>query len=81
MQKPVGHGDDDDGLIGNTPATARVFCAVSAAITAQAYPPNALIALTSASTPAPPDGSTPAMVRMFGIECVTAVLASGVGLT
>ena len=58
--------------LGATPAGCRsprcVFCAVSAATTAHAYAPFALIAFTSARMPAPPDGSTPAIVRTFGIR-------------
>ena len=34
---------------------------------------NALIVLTSASTPAPPDGSTPAIVTTFGIRSATGI--------
>src|SRR5690606_13623091 len=54
--------------------TPWVCCAVSAATTARPYAPSALMALMSASMPAPPDGSTPAMVRVFGI------MGSGLGL-
>ena len=55
------------GGTGKIPWTPTVFCAVSAATTAQAYAPFAEIAFTSARIPAPPEGSTPAMERTFGM--------------
>src|SRR5690606_22453658 len=55
------------GATGAMSVTPWVFCAVSAATTAVPYAPRALMALMSASMPAPPEGSTPAMLRVFRI--------------
>ena len=55
------------GGTGEMPVTPWVFWAVSAAMMAQPYAPSALMALTSARMPAPPEGSTPAMVSALGM--------------
>ncbi len=49
-----------------TPATPRVFWAVSAVITVMAWPPRAATALISAWMPAPPPESDPAMMSTRG---------------
>src|SRR5699024_6659250 len=57
---------------GWTSDTPTVFWTVTAVTTPMPYPPIAATALTSASSPAPPDGSVPAMHRMRGTRTPSA---------